>query len=309
MRPVPIREIGEEKTGPRLVALANPGDPAGASWEAFREAWREALVEQELLPIPLGEKERLRMAEAIGDAILWGVGLGRRLGLALVRPRGMRAADALRQVETKAVAAGLGPLPAAWVAPFLLLERLGRLPPDPSEAELLMVGRTLRAFALLLRLHPLSDAPRRPERQTPLRRRLETQKRLPQLWAAPGADDPPRILASLPMGGVDAALAWLEAGEALWRPEEIPEGMPSLAGFLAAAVLAEASGGEGAGLLSWPVWDWPLWWELVRAHRTGRPLPPSDWGPPGALPLRAALARRTPEEIPDEAASIEPAWD
>ena len=302
--PVPVLEIGEEGAGPRLVALADPGDPAGASCEAFWKTFREALVEQELLPIPIGEAERLRIAARLGDAVVWGVGLGRRLGLALVRPRGMRAADALRQVEARAAAAGLGLLPAAWAALFLLLERLGPLPADISEAELLMVGRTLRAFALLLREHPSPDAPRRPERQTPLLRRMETRKRLPLLWAAPGTEDPPRILGGIPMGGVDAALAWIEAGQNLWRPEEIPEETPTLPGFLAAATLAEAAGGAGQGLLAWEVWDWPLWWEVVRARRAGRPLPPSDWGPPQILLLRRSLAQRTLEESLDEAARL-----
>jgi hypothetical protein len=167
-----------------------------------------------------------------------------------------------------------------------------------------MVGRTLRAFALLLREHPSPDAPRRPERQTPLLRRMETRKRLPLLWAAPGTEDPPRILGGIPMGGVDAALAWIEAGQNLWRPEEIPEEIPTLPGFLAAATLAEASGGVGQGLLPWAVWDWPLWWEMVRARRAGRPLPPSDWGPPQILPLRRSLAQRTLEESLDEAARL-----
>ena len=300
-------EIGRPGAGPRLLLVGPPEDPAAASPAAFREAWREALVEEELLPVPIGEGERRRLAPLLGaEARVAGVGLGRRLGLFLIRPPKIPAEEALRAVEAEAVRQGLGPLPAAWAAPFLWLEGL-RLPADVSEAELLMVGRTLRGLCLLLRHHPSPGAPRRPERQTALLRRMETRRLLPRLWTAPGEDDPPRLIGEIPMGGVDAALAWIEAGQALWRPEEIPEEYPSLPGFVAAATLAEAAGGAGKGLLDWEVWDWPLWWELVRARRAGRPLPPPDWGPPQALPLRRGLVERSEAALRgerDEAARL-----
>jgi len=293
IEPVARWEIGQPGAGPRLLLVGSRGDPAAASPAAFREAWREALVGEELLPIPIGEGERRRLLPYLGaEARVAGVGLGRRLGLFLIRPPKTPAEEALRAVEAEAVRQGLGPLPAAWAAPFLWLEGL-ELPADVSEAELLMVGRTLRGLCLLLRHHPSSKAPRRPERQTALLRRMEARRLLPRLWTAPGEDDPPRLIGEIPMGGVDAALAWIEAGQALWRPEEIPEAHPSLPGFVAAATLAEAAGGAGKGLMSWEVWDWPLWWELVRAWRAGRPLPPSDWGPPRVLPLRRGLVERS----------------
>ena len=300
-------EIGRPGAGPRLLLVGSPEDPAAASLGAFREAWREALVGEELLPIPIGEAERRRLLPYLGaEAWVAGVGLGRRLGLFLIRPPRTPAEEALRAVEAEAVRQGLGPLPAAWAAPFLWLEGL-KLPADVSEAELLMVGRTLRGLCILLRHHPGPNAPRRPERQTALLRRLETRRLFPRLWTAPGEDDPPRLIGEIPMGGVDAALAWIEAGQALWRPEEIPEEYPSLPGFVAAATLAEAAGGAGQGLLTWEVWDWPLWWELVRARRAGRPLPPPDWGPPQALPLRRGLVERSEAALRgerDEAARL-----
>jgi hypothetical protein len=300
-------EIGRPGAGPRLLLVGSPEDPAAASLGAFREAWREALVGEELLPIPIGEAERRRLLPYLGaEAWVAGVGLGRRLGLFLIRPPRTPAEEALRAVEAEAVRQGLGPLPAAWAAPFLWLEGL-KLPADVSEAELLMVGRTLRGLCILLRHHPGPNAPRRPERQTALLRRLETRRLFPRLWTAPGEDDPPRLIGEIPMGGVDAALAWIEAGQALWRPEEIPEAHPSLPGFVAAATLAEAAGGAGKGLLTWEVWDWPLWWELVRARRAGRPLPPPDWGPPQALPLRRGLVERSEAALRgdrDEAARL-----
>ena len=279
MRVTRVMEIGEPG-GPRLMALALPEDPAAASPAAFREAWREALEGEELLPLRFEEVEGI------------GVGLGRRLGLWLVHPRGMRIPEALRAVEERMAAEGHGPLPAAWAAPFLLLQRLGSLPPDPSEAEIRLIGRTLQALSLLLRAHPGPDAPRRPERQPTLLRRLETRRRLPRLWAAASLEEIQRILGEIPMGGVDAALAWIEAGAALWQPEEIPPERPTLSGFLAAATLAEISGGAGEGILAWTVWDWPMWWDIVQACRAGRPLPPPDWAEPRILPLRRELARR-----------------
>jgi hypothetical protein len=307
IEPVARWEIGRPGAGPRLLLVGPREDPAAASLEAFREAWREALVEEELLPIPIGEAERRRLAPLLGaEARVAGVGLGRRLGLFLIRPPKIPVEEALRAVEAEAIRQRLGPLPAAWAAPFLWLEGL-RLPADVSEAELLMVGRTLRGLCILLRHHPSLSAPRRPERQTALRRRLETQSLFPLLWTAPGEDDPPRLIGKTPMGGVDAALAWIEAGQALWQPEEIPEEHPSLPGFVAAATLAEAAGGAGKGLLAWEVWDWPLWWELVRARRAGRPLPPPDWGPPQALPLRRGLVERSAAALRgegDEAARL-----
>jgi len=300
IEPVARWEIGQPGAGPRLLLVGSRGDPAAASPAAFREAWREALVGEELLPIPIGEGERRRLLPYLGaEARVAGVGLGRRLGLFLIRPPKTPAEEALRAVEAEAVRQGLGPLPAAWAAPFLWLEGL-ELPADVSEAELLMVGRTLRGLCLLLRHHPSSNAPRRPERQTALLRRMEARRLLPRLWTAPGEDDPPRLIGEIPMGGVDAALAWIEAGQALWRPEEIPEAHPSLPGFVAAATLAEAAGGAGKGLMSWEIWDWPLWWELVRARRAGRPLPPPDWGPPQALPLRRGLVERSEADLRGE---------
>jgi len=274
-----VMEIGEPG-GPRLIALASPEDPAAASPAAFREAWREALEGEELLPL------RFKEVEGIG------VGLGRRLGLWLVHPRGMRIPEALRAVEERMAAEGHGPLPAAWAAPFLLLQRLGSPLPDLPEAEIRLIGRTLQALSLLLRAHPGPDAPRRPERQTTLLRRLETRRRLPRLWTAANLEEIQRILGETPMGGVDAALAWIEAGAALWQPEEIPPERPTLSGFLAAATLAEISGGAGEGILAWTVWDWPMWWDIVQARRAGRPLPPPDWAEPRFLPLRRELVRR-----------------
>jgi len=306
-KPVALFEIGRPVAGPRLLLTGPPDDPAAASPGAFREAWREALLGEELLPIPIGEAERRRLAPLLGaEARVAGVGLGRRLGLFLIRPPRISVEEALRAVEAEAVRQGLGPLPAAWAAPFLWLEGL-RLPADVSEAELLMVGRTLRGLCLLLRRHPGPNAPRRPERQAPLLRRMETRRLLPRLWTAPGEDDPPRLIGEIPMGGVDAALAWIEAGQALWRPEEIPEEYPTLPGFVSSATLAEAAGGAGKGLMSWEIWDWPLWWELVRARRAGRPLPPPDWGPPQALPLRRGLVERSEAALRgegDEAARL-----
>jgi hypothetical protein len=292
-KPVALFEIGRAGVGPRLLLTGPPDDPAAASIAAFWKAWREGLIEEELLPIPIWEEDHRRILSILGtSARVAGVALGQRLGMFLIHPPETSAEEALRYVEAEAVRRGLGPLPAAWAAPFLWLKGL-ELPPDVSETELLMVGWAIRGLCLLLRHHPGPNAPRRPERQTKLLRRMETRRLFPSLWTAPGEDDPPLIIGQIPMGGVDAALAWIEAGQALWRPEEIPEAHPSLPGFVAAANLAEAAGGAGEGLLSWKVWDWPLWWELVRAWRAGRPLPPSDWGSPQVLPLRRGLVERS----------------
>jgi len=289
-KPVALFEIGRPVAGPRLLLTGPPDDPAAASPGAFREAWREALLGEELLPIPIGEAERRRLAPLLGaEARVAGVGLGRRLGLFLIRPPRISVEEALRAVEAEAVRQGLGPLPAAWAAPFLWLEGL-RLPADVSEAELLMVGRTLRGLCLLLRRHPGPNAPRRPERQAPLLRRMETRRLLPRLWTAPGEDDPPRLIGEIPMGGVDAALAWIEAGAGPWRRGAFSPA----SGPPRARTIRPASSGRSP----WAGWTRP-WPGSRRARPSGGPRrsrrniqpfpalsPPPPWPRPPAGPGR-----------------------
>ena len=284
--------VGEED-GPGLVLLPGPrglpfGPGLGDRLRALQDLAR-AMGEMLLLPI---SPERLRLPFPAGFRA-WPVMIGDRYLMAFVWPAGRQPLDALYAVEAAAVSPdGSRGLPAVLVAPFVWLIR--RFGPDPrlaSPEEPEAASSSLSAFVLLVHRHfgGRSGRLRRMDREN-LRARL-----LPRLWAAPDEDAALEILGNVPASGVDVALIALELGEALWDPDVLPPEDPAPGGFWAARRLARVVEGEGRGMLPWPVRDWALWWDLVRARRAGRPLPPRDWPPPRKAFIRGEEQAADPD--------------
>lgn len=274
-------QIGED-AGPLLQLLPGPGGlPFGPDPATLRRALED--LARAVGKEPLALVPRSDLSRAFPTPLRqWGVGAGGRYVLRLAWPPAMKPLDALYAVEGQAASEEGRGLPALLIAPFVWLAR--RLP-DPYAAppqDQAMAALSMQALAFMVHRHVGG----RTGRLRPMDREALRRRQLARLWAAADEERALEILGDVPASGVEAALLALELGLALWDPDEIPEGAPGPGGFWAAWHLARLSEGEGRGIMPWPVRDWALWFDLVRARRAGRPLPPRDWPPPQAALLR-----------------------